>query len=125
MTKRTALWTLSFLLCTTAAQAATLSTPWMFAGEDQLAQCNVTNVGTKPVTVTIELYDSLGKRVAAERDNCGDLPLAPKATCGVDVGNRSAMCFIKTSSPAVRGALTIYELRPMTTPVVVIPATAK
>lgn len=125
MTKRTALLSLPFLLWTTAAQAATLSTPWMFAGEDQLAQCNVTNVGTKPVTVTIELYDSLGKRVAAERDNCSDVPLAPKATCGVDVGNRSAMCFIKTSSATVRGALTIYALRPMTTPITVVPATAK
>jgi hypothetical protein len=125
MTKRTACLALPFLLWTTAAQAATLSTPWMFAGEDQLSQCNVTNVGTKPVVVTIELYDSLGKRVAAERDNCGDVPLAPKATCGVDVGNRSAACVIKSSGAAVRGALTVYALRPMATPVAVAPATAR
>lgn len=125
MTIRAALFALPVLLWTTAAHAVTLSTPWVFAGDDQLSQCNVTNVGTKPIAVTIELYDLIGKPVAAGIDNCTGFPLAPKATCGVDAGNRRVFCVIKSSSSAVRGALTVYQTRPMTTPIVVVPATAK
>ena len=67
--------------------AETLSTPAIFGGSGGF-QCLVTNVGTLPIEISVQIFDGLGVETTEpvppeeiEAGFCTDAPLEPRATC--------------------------------------------
>ena len=65
--------------------AVTLSTPALFGAS---FQCLVTNVGTEPIEVNVQIFDGLGVETTEpvppeeiEAGFCTDAPLDPRAIC--------------------------------------------
>jgi hypothetical protein len=65
--------------------AETLSTPALFGSG---FQCLVTNVGTEPIVVSVQIFDGFGVETTEpippeeiEAGFCTDAPLAPRAIC--------------------------------------------
>jgi hypothetical protein len=93
--------------------AATLfSTPQVPANNGQLPYCLVTNVDTKPITVTMELVDFFGDTITPDFDGCPVPPatLAPRETCQVAASPNSQMsCRVTSSSKKIRAALNLFN----------------
>jgi hypothetical protein len=83
-------WTLGtigvVLLASTTAGAGTLTTSLVFSSGTTATgvACSVTNIGTKPTTVTaVQLFDLFGTEIALEGNDCPVPPatLPPHASC--------------------------------------------
>jgi hypothetical protein len=109
----------------------TLSTPTIFVNNlFQSSDCLVTNVGTTPAEVSVELFDEDGLKVVTVLDQCAVLPTQdPHRRCrvfapeGVDVS-----CVIQSPSRNIRGALELLDTPSSSLEnrlVAVVPATAK
>jgi hypothetical protein len=128
MIRRIALVALPLVLSGSIAHAVTLSTPTLSVGVAQTGVCVVTNVGTTPIEVSVELFDSAGLKVVPTGDNCAAFPTQnPHKRCfviapeGVEVS-----CVIQSSSRNVRGVLQVQDTSTNSSSLVaVVPATAK
>jgi hypothetical protein len=100
-----------WLILAAPASAATLITPLVATNGSQEPGCLITNVGTKPITVTAELVAGSGFTVTPVAANCPEPPatLAPRVTCqavaplGFDV-----YCIVEASGK-VRAGITVFE----------------
>jgi hypothetical protein len=127
MIRRITLVALPFVLSGSIAHAVTLSTPTIPAGPDQQNECVVTNVGTTPVTLSVDLFNEAGLRVGNVADFCSAVPLAPHRRCFVLAGEDvDVSCVIESSSRNVRAALAVGDISTFAfRTVAVVPATAK
>ncbi len=66
-----------------AEAATTLRTPFILAGTE--LDCFVTNIGTKPLEVTVSATDAVGASLASVADTCTGTLVAPQRTCVVVV----------------------------------------
>lgn len=110
MIRRITLFVLPVLLSGTIAHAVTLSTP--VVENTANVSCVVTNSGTKPAAVSVEMFDFTGDRLIPGQDSCATLsPLAPHTSCLVAPTNKgeAVSCVIQTSSKAVRGAVAAFD----------------
>ena len=98
------------LMISVPAGAVTLTTPVISTNSHQPA-CTITNIGTKPITVTAELVNGAGNTVTPVSASCPTAPgtLAPRVTCYVaaNVG-QDAYCIITTSSAKVRAGIALF-----------------
>jgi hypothetical protein len=103
------------------ASAATLVTPFVRANNGQRLSCEVTNIGTSPVTVELTLRDGSGQVLVPDGTTCGQT-LAPQGTCAVfSFANDRAYCTIVTSGGKARAAIAVFGSD--TSLVTVVPAT--
>jgi hypothetical protein len=105
------------------ANAATLSTPLVGAGAGRVIQCIATNVGTKPATISIKLYDVDGNEIVPDSYSCPASPIGPHVNCASQpqVG-QVASCVVESSSKNVRAAAEVFSGPNIVT---VVPATAR
>jgi hypothetical protein len=89
------------------AHATTLCSPILPGAADKLAQCAVTNVGTKPITVTISAIDLNGVDVTANTECQPTLDPGKSCQTYATVGS-SAYCRFVTSSSKVRATLNVF-----------------
>jgi hypothetical protein len=96
-----------------AGAATVLSTVGAPASNDQVPICFITNRDTRPITVTLQLFDiQSGTPVPNGTYTC-PLPPAtlPPGTGCVDrvAPNAQAYCVVTSSSPKVRAALGLFN----------------
>jgi hypothetical protein len=106
-----------------ASQAARLATPFVSVNSGQFLDCFVSNLNTKPATVTVTLFDPNGGARTPNSDTCNGSPLAPGASCGVElpagIGGR---CVVVANTGKTRAGINV--IGPSTFPLVtVVPAT--
>jgi hypothetical protein len=104
---RLALVTLAAVLgFATSARAAMYATPMLTASAAQYFVCYVSNVGTTPVTVTMELRDAAGSSLASYADplRCvGGEVLAAGETClKATDGGEPLRCTVEATSGKLR-----------------------
>jgi hypothetical protein len=108
-----------------AGAATVLTTVGAAASNDQVPVCFITNLDTRPITVTLQLFDILSGTPVPGTDTC-PLPPAtlPPGTGCVDrvAPNAQAYCVVTSSSPKVRAALGLFN-GPTGALEVVVPAT--
>ena len=103
------------------AGAVTLVTPFVSANNEQRVACQVTNVGTTPVTAKVTLRDGFGQVLTPLFDSC-DQPIDPQLHCSVFVAQfKQAYCSIESSGGKVRGAISVFAKD--TDLLLVVPAT--
>jgi hypothetical protein len=127
MISRITLVALPFVISGSIAHAVTLSTANVFVGVAQTNMCVVTNVGTTPADVSVELFQQDGLKVVPTADTCSQVPTHdPHARCfllaplGEDVS-----CVIRSSSRNIRGAVEVLNTSfGLDSLVAVVPATA-
>jgi hypothetical protein len=111
---------------TTPSGAGVLTTPELPVGSQQAVVCTLTNIDTKPITITaITLVGPTGFDVLPAFDGCSGLPeLAPRATCIVraPVGT-DCYCSFSMKSSKVRAAGTIQDSVAPFTVTETVPAT--
>jgi hypothetical protein len=128
MIRRITLVALPFVIWGSIAHAVTLSTPHVFVGVAQTNTCVVTNVGTTPAEVSVELFNEGGLKVVPNNDNCAAFPTqAPHHRCFVQPPEGvNVSCVIQSSSRNVRGALEVQDSSTDAFRLVaVVPATAQ
>jgi hypothetical protein len=128
MIRRITLVALPLVLVGSIAHAVTLSTPNVAVGVAQTSLCIVTNVGTTPVEVSVELFDEAGFKVVSTGDNCAAFPTQdPHRRCFVVAPEgANVSCVIQSSSRNVRGAIVVQDTSTTSSSLVaVVPATAK
>ena len=71
------------LAASVSAAAGTLSTGYIYWSDNsELTTCSVTNVGSKPITITsVSLLDADSTELVPLSDSCMTAPLAPDTTC--------------------------------------------
>jgi hypothetical protein len=110
-----ALATLALVLTSApdARAAAVLTTPSAPANNGQVPACLVNNIDKKPITVTVQLFDSnSGMPLSPSFDSCPVSPatLAPGAGCGVQLApNDSSYCVVTASSSKARAVLVLFN----------------
>jgi hypothetical protein len=127
MIRRITFVALPFVISGSIAHAVTLSTPNVAVGVAQTNLCIVTNVGTTPAEVSVELFSAGGFKVVPTNDNCGAFPTQdPHARCFVIAPQgEDVSCVIQSSSRNVRGALEVQDTSTNSASLVaVVPATA-
>jgi hypothetical protein len=79
--------------------------------EAQSHSCIVTNVGTSPAEVSIELFDFDGRKLVPESGQCDAFsPLPPHASCSVQAADlEDVSCAIRSSSKNVRASLQVFD----------------
>jgi hypothetical protein len=99
-----------------AGAATVLTTATALPSTNQAAACIVTNIDTRPITVTVQLFDPLtdppGSPVTPAFDHCPTPPatLPPGAACVARLhANIHAYCVVTTSSAKVRVALDVFN----------------
>jgi hypothetical protein len=92
----------------TSARGATFSSTVLRGGSGTFKVCYVSNVGSKPVNVTVTLYDLAGNVIAT---GCDGAPLAPEGTCYTFVGSTQsfARCTVLSSSSQVRAVMALED----------------
>ena len=110
----TALATFALVLTSAPdAGAATVLTTATAAPNGQAAACIVTNIDTKPITVTAQAFDPFsGTPEAPLLYTCPAPPatLAPGTVCDAVLGaNIGTYCVVTTSSAKVRAALDVFN----------------
>jgi hypothetical protein len=93
------------------AHAGTYSSPLLVAQTGEIAACYVSNVGTKPIDVTVTLFDNAGSVVTPTNNGCNVLgTLSPQQSCEVTkVGYAPVRCTVEASSSKVRTLMGIVE----------------
>ena len=98
------------------AHAVTWTTPFVEANAGQRPSCQVTNIGSQPITVNVELVDVAGVTVppvaSGSDEVCPVSPftLAPRDTCSVLVpDDTGTYCQVVSSRDKVRVALTLFD----------------
>ena len=98
------------------SHATTLATAPTFAAPSQRsAHCSIGNTGTKPISVTVKVFDEAGNAFAAP-STCNE-PIPPQSICTVfanTIPSLSAVaCSATTAGSAdkLRGSLTILDDR--------------
>ncbi len=71
-----------------ASAAPTLRTPLIIASS--FVACVATNIGTKPLDVTVSVTDAAGAPLAASTDTCTGTPVPPQSSCLIQVTTFSA-----------------------------------
>jgi hypothetical protein len=71
------------LAASVSAAAGTLSTGFIYwHNDDELTSCTVTNIGSKPITITsVSLIDDDSTALVPLDNGCTTAPLAPNGTC--------------------------------------------
>lgn len=106
-----------------ANAATTLSTPLVGAGAGRVIQCIATNVGTKPATISIKLYDVDGNQIVPDSYSCPASPIGPHVNCAAQpLVGQVASCVVESSSKNVRAAAEVFSGPNIVT---VVPATAR
>jgi hypothetical protein len=95
------------------AQAGTFTSGVLVGGAGVQLGCYVTNVGTKPVTVTVTLHEELGNVLTPSVDDCAlsGGELAAGQTCFVyrDPAPNYGRCAVEASSSKVRAVLSLLD----------------
>jgi hypothetical protein len=95
------------------AGAGTLSTGFLWWHEDLVeANCNVTNVGSKPITITaVWVLDGDSTALVPESEGCSQAPLAPGRTCFWDGGLETSGGSVefKGAAKSLRGRCTLVH----------------
>ena len=111
--------TVMVVLCGTAQAATTLHTPIAFASGQ--SACFVTNVDTRPITVTVTMTDNSGNTLTSVVDSCNGTPLGPRRSCQFrPPPDADGFCTVVSSSSKVRASLNIFGSDNLIT---VVPAT--
>ncbi len=127
MIRRITLLALPLLVSGTIAYAVTLSTPVVVlsGSPNRNNSCIVTNVGTSPAEVSVELFDFFGQKIVPSPDQCAIFaPLPPHASCAVTAPQLvDVSCVITSSSRNVRASFQVFDENGDV--IEVVPATAK
>jgi hypothetical protein len=99
-----------FVLSATIAPAITFSTPNLTVGLDQSLECGVVNVGKTPAKVSLSWFDSFGRQLDENSNNCPLRPLNPLESCTITTPDRNATCVVESSSAKVQAAITVRDL---------------
>ena len=95
------------LAASVSAAAGTLSTGFIYwHNDDELTTCSVTNVGSKPITITsVSLLDDDSTALVPLDEGCTKAPLAPSATCfwNGDVETFGGKIEFKGAAKSLRG----------------------
>jgi hypothetical protein len=108
------LFALAFCAMASAPQAGAVtlfSTP-LVPANGQVPVCSVTNVDTKPITLTVEVVDADGATVVPVANECPVAPatLAPRETCFLYAPiNARVSCRVTSSSKKIRAALNLLN----------------
>jgi hypothetical protein len=107
-----------------SAQAGnTFASPFLAPTTNGYGQCQVTNLETRPVALTVELRDYFGFVVAPTFDDCNAAELASRASCSIVApAGADVYCWINSNGRRIRGALAVYDVSTDDL-VTVIPAT--
>src|SRR5262245_1713296 len=101
------------LAIATAVHAGTLlSSPSLVGGSGDQLGCYVTNVDTRPVTVTVTLRDELGAPFSLSAETCVSVPtLAAGQTCFIlrAPAPGYGRCTVEASSSKVRATLSVLN----------------
>jgi hypothetical protein len=98
------------LFASTSAWGISLNSPFVSTTAASYAQCNVTNVGTVPASVAVDLRDYFGTPVGATFNDCTPGPLPTRATCTVTApAGADVYCSIASSSVRIRAVLSVYD----------------
>ena len=95
-----------------AGAATVITTPIVGANNNQIPSCFITNIGTKPATVSVQLVDVNGNGVSTGMDLCPIPPatLGPSMTCEVEAGGTKAVyCAVTSSTSKIRAAMLIFN----------------
>jgi hypothetical protein len=113
------------LLASGTARAVTLRTPFVRPNGDQTMRTVVTNFGTKPITVSVTLINSVGSVDSPAADECTGIPLAAGNTCLVQYTlGHGGFCTVESSGSKVRAAINVLGSGAANFPLVtLVPAT--
>lgn len=92
------------------AWSVTFTSPFVATTSASYAQCNVTNAGTLPVSLVVDLRDYFGSPVPPSFDDCSPGPLPPRATCSVTAPwDADVHCSVTSSNSRIRSVLAVYD----------------
>jgi len=112
------------LVSGTAALAADFATPIVAANTGQTLECALTNVGTKPTNVTLELIDQTGATMPTVFNTCSVGVLQPRGSCVALPSTQppfAAYCAVTSSTTQVRASIAVFDSSGNT--IVVVPVT--
>jgi hypothetical protein len=90
----------------------------LWRSNGQALDCIVSNLSTKPATVTVTFFDFLGNTENSSGDSCNGFPLAAGTTCGFQLAaNAGGRCVVATTG-TIRAAINV--LAPTTLAVVTV-----
>jgi hypothetical protein len=95
-----------------AGAATVLTTAIAFTNAGQIPAVPFTNIDKKPITVTVQLFDSSGTPETPNSNSCPVPPatLAPGTACLVTgFENTGVYAVVTTSSAKVRAALDVFD----------------
>ena len=88
-----------------AVHAADMATPFVKTGVDQNIQCFVTNLGTKPVLVTVKLINLSGSELGPVASNCA-AQINPGHSCDARLtAGLDAYCLVTSTSIRIRAGI--------------------
>jgi hypothetical protein len=103
---------LAALSVSSAAPAATFTTPTVLVSPNQRIQCLVTNVGKSDLTVSVSLLTGNGI-VTPYGDTCNSPapPLAPNKSCSVSrtFGDGGGFCRVVAKGSQLRASITVDD----------------